>query len=44
MDPKLGMELLPIPKLLNRGGGSRRNVVSRMKIASYLLFYDLAVY
>jgi hypothetical protein len=44
MDLKLGMGLLPISKLLNRVGGLGRNVVSRMKITSYLLFYDLAVY
>jgi hypothetical protein len=44
MDLKLGMELLPISKLLNRVGGLGRNVVSRMKITSYLLFYDLAEY
>jgi len=44
MDLKLGMGLLPISKLLNRVGGLGRNVVSRMKITSYLLFYDLAIY
>jgi len=44
MDLKLGMGLLPISKLLNRVGELVRNVVSRMKITSYLLFYDLAIY
>ena len=43
MDLILGRGLLPISKLLNRVGGLGRNVVSRMMITSYLLFYDLAV-